>query len=217
MLKYANPTNFLALAARLIPWLAWATAITLAARTLSDLFRRARRLSAGRLGQDHVSACARRLARHDVLHGHGVGRARHAGLAPSARRRRAKGRRAAWRRFHLALSRHRLAVGQADVGHMVGVGRAADLGAGAVPDLSRPDRRCGGPSRIRPRPRAPPRFSRWSAWSIFRSSNFRSIGGTRCTSRLRCSASAARPLPLDALAAAGHGRWPSRCCSSPCI
>ena len=31
MLKYANPTNFLALAARVIPWLAGATALTLAA------------------------------------------------------------------------------------------------------------------------------------------------------------------------------------------
>jgi heme exporter protein C len=30
MLKYANPTNFLTLAARLIPWLAWASALTLA-------------------------------------------------------------------------------------------------------------------------------------------------------------------------------------------
>ena len=29
MLKYANPTNFLALAARLIPWLAGASALAL--------------------------------------------------------------------------------------------------------------------------------------------------------------------------------------------
>ena len=47
MLKYANPTNFLALAARVIPWLAGATGACARRRTLSDLFRRARRLPAG--------------------------------------------------------------------------------------------------------------------------------------------------------------------------
>ena len=42
--------------------------------------------------------------------------------------------------FTLHLPRHRLAVGPADLGHLLGVGRAADLGAGAVPALSRRDR-----------------------------------------------------------------------------
>ena len=42
---------------------------------------------------------------------------------------------------------------------------------------------------------APARSSRWSAWSICRSSNSRSIGGTRCISRRASSASAARPSP----------------------
>ena len=60
--------------------------------------------------------------------------------APPARRRRAEGRSAARRRLHLHLPGHGLAVGQADVGDLLGVGRAADLGAGAVHHLSRPHR-----------------------------------------------------------------------------
>jgi heme exporter protein C len=45
--------------------------------------------------------------------------------------------------------------------------------------------RCGAPWRIPRVPDAPPRSSRWSAPSICRSSSSRSTGGTRCTSRLR--------------------------------
>ena len=154
--------------------------------------RRARRLSAGRDGQDHVPACAGRLARHARLGRDDGRRARHAGLAPSARRCRRQGGRADRRRVHAHVPRHRFAVGPADVGHLLGVGRAADLGAGAVSALSRRASRCGARSRIRRARRAPRRSSRWSARSICRSSNSRSIGGTRCTSRPRCSASAAR-------------------------
>ena len=57
-------------------------------------------------------------------------------------------------------------------------------------------------------PRAPPRSCRWSAPSICRSSSSRSNGGIRCTSRPRCSASAARPsirrilIPLMIMAGA---------------
>ena len=43
------------------------------------------------------------------------------------------------------------------------------------------------------RRRARPPSSRWSASSTSRSSNSRSTGGTRCTSRPRCSGSTARP------------------------
>ena len=42
-------------------------------------------------------------------------------------------RRADRRRLHLPRARHRLDLGQADVGHLLGVGRAADLRAGAAP------------------------------------------------------------------------------------
>ena len=39
--------------------------------------------------------------------------------------------------IHRAVPGHRLAVGQADVGHLVGVGCPADIRAGAVPDVLR--------------------------------------------------------------------------------
>ena len=65
---------------------------------------------------------------------------RHAHLAPSPCRRRRQDRGADRRHLHLHRARHRLAVGQADVGHLLGVGRAAHLGARAVPALSRADR-----------------------------------------------------------------------------
>ena len=57
--------------------------------------------------------------------------------------------------LHLPRPRHRLALGPADVGHLVGVGRAADLGAGAVLPLSRLHRPASTRSTIRPAARAP--------------------------------------------------------------
>jgi hypothetical protein len=82
---------------------------------LRDLSRDAgaRRLSAGRHRQDHVSACAVGLARHAVLGPHDGRRARHAGLASPARRRHRQGRGAVRGCLHSALSRHRLALGPA--------------------------------------------------------------------------------------------------------
>ena len=114
-----------------------------------------------------------------------VGVARLAGLAPSAGRRRGQGRRPDRRRLHVSCAGHRLAVGPADVGHLLGVGCAADLGADPVPfylGLIALWRAVEDPGRAR---RAPPRSSRWSASSTCRSSSSRSTGGTRCTSRPR--------------------------------
>ena len=77
--------------------------------------------------------------------------------------------------------------GRPDVGHVLGVGRAHDLGADpAVPVLRRTSR-CATRSTIRAAPIARARCSRWSAWSTCRSSISRSSGGTRCT-RARRSA-----------------------------
>ena len=79
--------------------------------------------------------------------------ARHAGLAPPASGRGAEGRRAARRGIHFHLPCHRVAVGQADVGNLLGVGRAPDFSAGAVHSLSRlvalcrDDRRAGPAAR----------------------------------------------------------------------
>ena len=78
-------------------------------------------------------------------------RARHAGVAPSARRRRRQGGRADRRRLHLPVPGHRLALGPPDVGYLLGVGRAADLGADPVPALSRGDRALAHGGRSLPR------------------------------------------------------------------
>ena len=45
----------------------------------------------------------------------------------------------------------------------------------------------------------------WSAWSMCRSSSFRSIGGIRCTSPPASSASRTYPVPAHALAAVDDG------------
>ena len=58
---------------------------------------------------------------------------------------------------------HRLALGPADVGRLVGVGCAPDLGAGAVPALPRLHGACAPASRTRPRRRARLRSWPWSA------------------------------------------------------
>ena len=188
----ANPTKFLALDR---PPAAVAGGLDRARagrRPLSGLHR-AGGLPAGHHGADHVHPRAVRLAVHDVLHADGALGARHAGLAPSAGRRRAEGRRADRRRLHRAGAGHRLDLGQADVGHLVGVGRAADLGLRAVPDVSRHHRADARARRPVAARRAPRRSSRWSASSTSRSSSSRSTGGTRCTSRPRCSGSTGRP------------------------
>src|SRR5262249_36583697 len=64
----------------------------------------------------------------------------HTGLASSACRRGGKGCGADRIGLYADVPRHRLAVGPADVGYVLGLGRAVDLGAGLVPDVSRRDR-----------------------------------------------------------------------------
>ncbi len=137
--------------------------------------------------------CARRLDGELRLWPDGAGERRRADLAPSARRHRGAGGGAARRRLHPALPGHRLALGQAHVGHLVGLGRAAHLGAGAVLPLSRLYRAGERLRRSHAAAPAPARSWRWSAWSICRSSNSPSIGGTRCTSRRASSAWAGPP------------------------
>ena len=66
----------------------------------------------------------------------------------------ARSRGAAGRGLHARLPGHRLALGRADVGHLVGVGCAADLGAGAVLPLSRLYRAGERVRRSDARPRA---------------------------------------------------------------
>ena len=104
-----------------------------------------------------------------------------------------QGRGADRRRLHADLPDHRLALGPADVGHLLGVGRAADIGLHAVPDVSRRDRALAHDRRaVARRARGCDPHARRRR-STFRSSNSRSTGGTRCISRRRCCGWAARP------------------------
>ncbi len=106
-------------------------------RALLRLVRRPRRLPAGRDGAHHVSARPGGMAGVVLLRPHGRLGARHPGVAPSAGRCLAKGSRSDRGRLHPDLPRHRRAVGQADVGRLLGLGRPPDLGSGAVPHVLR--------------------------------------------------------------------------------
>ena len=190
LIDLANPTRFLALTARVLPWLAAATALAFAVGLYLVWFTAPGRLPAGRRGEDHVHPRAERLARDGRVDRDEHREHRHAGVAPPARRRGGEKRSAARRRVHVPRAAHRLALGPPDVGHLLGLGRAAHLGAGAVPDVSRRDRAVAHRGRSLRAQAAPPRSSRWSAPSTCRSSSSRSTGGTRCISRPRCCASA---------------------------
>ena len=135
----ANPTRFLALAGRILPWL-WSA--TLAAARRRPLYEPdgAGRLPAGLDGPHHVCPCAFRLAGHDVLHADDPLLHRHPGLAPSPGRCRGQGRCPARRGVHLHRPRHRLALGPADLGHLLGLGRAPDVLPRALHHVSRADR-----------------------------------------------------------------------------
>ena len=212
MMNFANPTVFLALTRRVLPWLAAATA-ALFAVGLWLSFAAPPDYQQGetvKIMYLHVPAAWLSTFIYGVMT---AGGARHAGLAPSAGRRRAEGGGAARRGLHLHLPRHRLAVGQADVGDLLGVGRAPDLGAGAVHPLSRAHRalahdRGSGPRGARG---GDPDAGRLP--STCRSSNSRSTGGTRCTSRPRCSGSAARPSRPSCCGRCWSCRSPSPACS----
>ena len=215
LIDLANPTRFLALVQRVLPWLAMIDGAGAAARPRAR-GERARRLPARRDREDHVHSRAQCLAL-DVRLGRDERRgARHAGVATSARRRRAKGRSAARRLLHVSRARHRFAVGPADVGHLLGMGRAHDLGAGAVPALSRHHRAVarGRRSRTRrPRRRDP------DAGRRDQHPDHQVLG--RLVEHAAPAGVGVPPRRTDhrivaALSAAGDGQSPSCCCSSRC-
>jgi hypothetical protein len=187
----ANPTRFLSIADRLIPWLAGLAALVLGVGLYMS-FAAPEDYQQGitvRIMYLHVPFAW--LAMFCYITDGGLG-ARHAGVAPSAGRRLAEGRGAARRGLHLPGARHRLDLGQADVGHLVGVGRAADLGLRAVPDVSRHHRADARAGRSVPL-RQGGRLVTCRLRSTSRSSSSPSTGGTRCTSRPRSYVSTGLP------------------------
>ena len=107
---------------------------------------RARRAASGRERAHHLYPRARRLARHGGLDRDRGGEPDAARLAAPARRGRGARHRRARRRIHRHLPRHRLALGPADLGHLLGMGRADDLDAGPAVPLSRLSSRSPAPS-----------------------------------------------------------------------
>ena len=98
------------------------------------------RLPAGRHRQDHVHPRAECVAVDVRLGRDEPGGTGHAGVAASAGGCGREGRRPDRRRLYVSCAGHGLAVGAADVGHLLGMGCAADVGADPVSDVSRPDR-----------------------------------------------------------------------------
>ena len=148
MANLANPTVFVEFARRALPWLAAATA-ALFAVGLWLSFAAPPDYQQGetvKIMYLHVPAAWMATFVYAVMAAAALGTLvwRHP-LADAAQKAAAP-----LGRIHLHLPRDRLALGQADVGDLLGVGRPADLGAGAVHPLSRADRalaRDRGPGR----------------------------------------------------------------------
>ena len=216
IIDLANPTRFLSIVNRLLPWLAAATVLVFAFG-LARIMNAPDDYQQGATVKIMYPARAGGLARHDVLGRDDRRRARHAGLAASAVGRRRQGGGADRHRLHLHLPDHRLALGPPDLGHLLGVGRQADLDAGAVPALSR---RAGA---LLDRGRSRPRFARGGHPGAGRRHQYSDHQVFRGILEHAASAGLAVPQgrlghrSLDPHSAAGHGRRRSRCCSSRCI
>ncbi len=150
IIDLANPTRFLRLVDRVLPWLAAATLLAFAiglvqamnapddyqqGATVKIMYLHVPSAWLGMMGWSlmSVAALGTLVWRHPL--------ADVAGKAAAPAR----------RRLHVHLPRHRLALGPADLGHLLGVGRAADLDAGAAAALSRRHRALLDGGRSQPR------------------------------------------------------------------
>ena len=138
LIDLANPTRFLRLVNRLLPWLAAATVLLFAfglyrAMSAPDDYQQGATVKIMFL---HVPAAWLGMMGWGLMSVAALGTL---GVAASAGRCGRQGGGADRRRLHLHLPRHRLAVGPPDLGHLLGMGRAADLDAGAAAALSRRD------------------------------------------------------------------------------
>ena len=128
----ASPARFVRISDKVFPWLLALTVILLTFGVAEALFLSPPDYQQGdtvRIMYVHVPSAWMSMMIYTVM-------AAALGLVPhletSAGRYRRPRKRAARRRLHRCYAGHRLAVGQADVGRLVGVGRAADLGADPV-------------------------------------------------------------------------------------
>ena len=132
-IAYANPANFLHIAAKLLPWLWGLTALAFGLG-LFGAFTAPPDYQQGGMVRIMYIPFSGSLGGDASLYADGDLGGRLAGLAPSARECGAEGCRAARRRLHFYLPYYRLPLGQADVGNVLGVGRPAYFHAGPLPD-----------------------------------------------------------------------------------
>ena len=202
--------------ARLLPWIAGAAGVLLAAGLYMSASPRRWTTSRGTRPRSCSCTCRRRGWRCSAIRAGRAVELRAAGVSPSAGRRVGQGRRAHRCDLHRSLPPDGHAVGQADVGRVLGVGPAADLGADPVPALPRPDRAAlldrGRGAGRQAHGRARPGRHRHPA-------GHQVLGGVEqpASAGQRHAAGRADHPSLAAVAAAGDGVRHDRCCSSPCI
>ena len=138
--RLANPTRFMALSARVLPWVSALAAVLIAVGLYMAFFTAPPDYQQGHTAKImYVHVPAAWLVDVRLRAGRGL-QLRPAGVPASAGRCLRQGRGADRRRVHVPLPRHRLAVGQAHVGRLLGLGPAADVGAHSFLSLSRPHR-----------------------------------------------------------------------------
>ena len=179
--KYSSPQTFYPLAGKMVPWFLVPCGRTWSGRSIHRFFCRAHRFSAGRVVPDHLHSRTGGVDVNVHLCGDGVLGWNRAGVQYAAVI--DDGARAGADRriddLHRAVDR--LVVGQAYLGHLVGVGCQADFRTDTAVPLYRLYVAGRGDRRSRGGPTRPPRCCRWRALSTFRSSIFPCSGGTRCT------------------------------------
>ena len=126
--RFANPGHFLRLSGKVLPWLFWTGGLLTAVGLIWGLFFAPDDWQQGdtvRIMYVHVPFAWLASAGYLSM---AVVQFHFAGLAPSSRRSRGHGNRPGWGRVYRGLPCIRQSVGQADLGHLVGVGRPVDVG-----------------------------------------------------------------------------------------
>ena len=122
--ELANPTRFMSLSGALLPWVGGLAALLMAVGLYMVWFTAPADYQQGetvKIMYIHVPAAWLSLFFYMIMASSALGTP---GLAPSAGGRVAEGRRPHRRRLHPDLPRHRLALGQAHVGHLLAMGCA---------------------------------------------------------------------------------------------
>ena len=127
--QLANPTRFMELSGRVLPWVSAAAAALLVYGLVLAFFASPADYQQGetvRIMYIHVPCAWLSMMIYGLIAAFELRPAR---VSPSPGRRLGEGRRAARCCLHVPGAADRIALGQADVGHVLGVGRTADVRA----------------------------------------------------------------------------------------